>query len=410
MLFTDCGSPFTCRTALSGTIGTPRDRKDTAVLMPTVEGTGAAAGIPIPLRLPVPSGPVPSGAVPSGAVPSGATCGAPASSGSVPTGPWRGLARNGLAFAVVAVITVLLVRHRTMLDAGSDSIARADLAWLTVAGSGTLLLWAASTVSQLGSIPARVPVPRLFAVQIAATFANHVLPAGSGGMAVNVRFLCRQGLSRGTAITAVGLNILAGAITHTALLITAILLAPETLTATVARGPRSPLARAAGYLHGPWRGAAALLLLGAVLGVSAWLGRRRGRFTRDRWVRAYGLLRAQCAVLRSPTRAAQLWLGSLAVPMLHCLILYAVLRSLGGTVPLIPLSLAYLLASAISAVLPSPGGFGALDITLVAGLVALGAPAAGAVATVLAYRLLTVWLPLVPGACTLTVLAHRRVI
>jgi len=66
--------------------------------------------------------------------------------------------------------------------------------------------------------------------------------------------------------------------------------------------------------------------------------------------------------------------------------------------------------SSVSALVPSPGGFGALDVALVAGLVAVGTPSATALATVLAYRLLTVWLPLVPGACVLAVLLRRRVI
>ena len=55
-------------------------------------------------------------------------------------------------------------------------------------------------------------------MQVAATFANHVLPGGSGGLAVNVRFLRRYGLSRADAVGAVALNMLAGMVTHTALL------------------------------------------------------------------------------------------------------------------------------------------------------------------------------------------------
>lgn len=308
------------------------------------------------------------------------------------------LVRNGLALAVTATMVVLLIHERAMLDAGSDSVAGADLAWLALAATGTLGLWTAGTISQLGSVPIRLPFRRLFAVQVAAGFANHVLPAGSGGMAVNVRFLHRNGLSRASAVGAVALNLLAGTVTHTALLLLAVLLAPASLTAAYERG-------------GPaWPSGALPLLVAAgipLLALLAWATRRR-------WSRGLRHVREQLGVLgtvlRTPARAAQLWLGSLAVPILHCLTLYAVLRSLGGTVPLIPLALAYLVASAVAALLPSPGGFGALDVTLVGGLVAVGAPATVALATVLAYRLLTVWVPLLPGACMLAVLLRRRVI
>ncbi|HEY6745259.1 MAG TPA: lysylphosphatidylglycerol synthase transmembrane domain-containing protein [Mycobacteriales bacterium] len=306
--------------------------------------------------------------------------------------------RNGLAVAVTVTMVVLLIHERAMLDAGSDSVARADLPWLALAATGTLALWTAGTVSQLGSVPVRLPVRRLFAVQVAAGFANHVLPAGCGGMAVNVRFLHRHGLSRAAAVGSVALNLLAGTVTHTALLVVAVLLAPASLTAAYAPdGPGGP--------PGSWP---LLVAVGLPLaGLLAWATRRW-------WVRGLRHVREQLAVLgavlRTPARAAQLWLGSLAVPILHCLTLYAVLRSLGGTVPLVPLALAYLVASAVAALLPSPGGFGALDVTLVAGLVAVGAPATVALATVLAYRLLTVWVPLLPGACMLAVLLRRRVI
>jgi uncharacterized membrane protein YbhN (UPF0104 family) len=51
-----------------------------------------------------------------------------------------------------------------------------------------------------------------------------------------------------------------------------------------------------------------------------------------------------------------------------------------------------------------------LDVALVAALVAVGEPATVALAGVLAYRLVTVWIPLLPGACALTVLIRRKVI
>ncbi|MEN3359627.1 MAG: hypothetical protein V7637_3609 [Mycobacteriales bacterium] len=326
--------------------------------------------------------------------------------GPRPPPVWGSVTRNGLAVAMAAAVAVLLVRHRAMLDAGSDSIAGADLAWLALASVGTLLLWTAGTVSQLGSIPARVPVLRLFAVQVAATFANHVLPAGCGGMAVNLRFLHRHGLSRGAAVGAVALNLLAGVVTHAALLVAAVLLAPGSLAAAVSPGGSTP------HPHLPWLPIAAAG--GFLAALAVWGARRASSSARGWWAgtveQVAQHLAVLAAVLRSPVRAAQLWLGSLAVPVLHCLTLYAVLRSLGGTVALVPLSMAYLVASAVAAALPSPGGFGALDVALVAGLAAVGATAAVALATVLTYRLLTVWFPLLPGACVLAVLVRRKVI
>ena len=90
--------------------------------------------------------------------------------------------------------------------------------------------------------------------------------------------------------------------------------------------------------------------------------------------------------------------------------LLAVLRSLDLPQPVTAVTLAYLGASAIAAFIPSPGGFGGLDVALVAALASLGTPTTHAIAAVIGYRLLTVWIPLLPGAATLAVMLHRRLI
>jgi uncharacterized membrane protein YbhN (UPF0104 family) len=116
------------------------------------------------------------------------------------------------------------------------------------------------------------------------------------------------------------------------------------------------------------------------------------------------------AVLRHPGRAAALWLGSLALPLFHALILFSVLRGLRASTALGTVLVIYLGVSALTAVVPSPGAIGGLDAALVAALVAAGASSAAAVGAVLGYRMLTVWLPLPPAACTFAVLLRRRII
>ena len=71
--------------------------------------------------------------------------------------------------------------------------------------------------------------------------------------------------------------------------------------------------------------------------------------------------------------------------------------------PLASTAAAYLVAAAVAAASPTPGGLVAMEAALVVGLTAAGAPAGPAVAGVLAFRLLTFWLPILPGW-----LAYRR--
>jgi hypothetical protein len=60
--------------------------------------------------------------------------------------------------------------------------------------------------------------------------------------------------------------------------------------------------------------------------------------------------------------------------------------------------------------IPTPGGLGSVEAALIVALVAVGGPVSVATAVVLAYRIITVWVPLVPGALTLGALVRLKVI
>jgi uncharacterized protein (TIRG00374 family) len=115
-------------------------------------------------------------------------------------------------------------------------------------------------------------------------------------------------------------------------------------------------------------------------------------------------------VLVDRRRAAALWLGAIATPLFHVLALYAVTRAIGVHITPAVVGAVYLTVSTLSALVPAPGALGAFDVLLVGGLTAVGMPATAAVASTLAYRLVTVWLPLVPAGCLLAVLVRRNVI
>lgn len=315
---------------------------------------------------------------------------------------------TGVAVAVIA----LGVAHRAAVDAGGDSLAGADGEWLALAALATVGMWLAGTVSLFGAIPVRPPLRRVFAVQIAASFANHLLPAGSGGAVVNVRFLRRYGLSRGVAVGAIGLNSLVTGVTHLALLAGALVIAPSTLEEVGRRGPRHgrvPLP------HGGW-GIALLIAFGALVVLLATLRRPRAAMARGA-ARVAARLREVMremeqlrAVLRHPGRAVALWLGSLSMPLCHAVILVSVLRSLGVPATLGTIMVIYLGVSALAAIVPSPGAIGGLDVALAAALAAVGVSSAVAIGAMLGYRLITVWLPLLPAAFVFAVLLRRRII
>ncbi len=88
----------------------------------------------------------------------------------------------------------------------------------------------------------------------------------------------------------------------------------------------------------------------------------------------------------------------------YVLALEAALLAFGVHLGLGPVAAVYLGASAIGAVAPIPGGVGPFEAAVVTGLTVYGVAAGPAVAAVIAYRLITYWLPVGPGAVALHLL------
>ena len=78
-------------------------------------------------------------------------------------------------------------------------------------------------------------------------------------------------------------------------------------------------------------------------------------------------------------------------------VLWATFRSFGLSPPLTVVLMGYLIGQ-LGGLLPIPGGIGGIDGGLIGTLIVYGAPAAGTVAAVFAYRLILFWLPLIVGA------------
>ncbi|MGW2485907.1 lysylphosphatidylglycerol synthase domain-containing protein [Streptomyces sp. NPDC001606] len=310
--------------------------------------------------------------------------------GSTPPGARTGRRRAcwhaGVCLAGLLGALYLTHRHWSVLASGAGRLAGADTGWLLVGATAALGTWAAAALAQQGAVLRRLPGPRLLAAQFAASAANHLLPAGLGAGAVNLRFLMRCGLPAGRSAGALAVKATAGAVVRLALIA---LLAPA--CPGLLRLPPVPPAVLAGAL-----GAVPVLAVLAVTPV--------GSRCRRALAAVLGDLRA---LHLHPARAAALWGGSLAFALLHALVLIAVTRAVALPLPPLAVALLYLAASSAAALLPTPGGLGSLDAALAFALTASGTPAAAAASAVLGYRLLTVWLPLLPGLLVLGVLVRR---
>jgi uncharacterized membrane protein YbhN (UPF0104 family) len=296
----------------------------------------------------------------------------------------------GLSLLVLLCAVFLAHRHWPVIEAGAGRLTHADRGWLLVATAATLATWACSALAQQGAVAEPLPAGRLVAVQFAASSANHVLPSGLGAGAVNLRFLTRCGLPVARSATALAVKACAGTVVRGCLIGGLALACPGAL--------RLPRLTANAWTVTAWTTAVVVAAVAAVL-----LARPLRRALRS-------VLMDVRAVHELPARAAALWGGSLAFAALHATVVIAVAQAIDLPLPPSRVALAYLVASSAAVLLPTPGGLGSLDAALALALTLAGAPGGAAASTVLGYRLLTVWLPLLPGLVALGALIRRRVL
>jgi uncharacterized membrane protein YbhN (UPF0104 family) len=305
-------------------------------------------------------------------------------------------ARRVLCLLPLLLVTVVAVQHRSVLAEGFGQLRTAEWPWLLAAAGATCLTWVAAAFTRQGAVVERLPARRLLATQFAAGAANHLLPTGLGASAVNLRFMTVCGVPLARSSAALALYLLAETVARLSLLTGLLIAFPDALRL----GTLLP----AGTL-GPLLLAAAAVLCAAVAVLV--LVRRLRTAVRSFLRTALGEARS---VHTRPARALALWGGSLAFPALQAAGLAAVGQALGLSVPPAHMALAYLAATVAVALVPTPGGLGSVEAALIIALVAVGGPVAVATAVVLAYRIITVWLPLLPGALTLGALVRLRVI
>ncbi|MFJ9867994.1 YbhN family protein [Streptomyces sp. NPDC101165] len=304
--------------------------------------------------------------------------------------------RQILCLLPLLLVAVVAVRHRSVLAEGFGQLRTASWPWLLAAAGATCLTWVAAAVTRQGAVVQQLPRWRLLATQFAAGSANHLLPTGLGAGAVNLRFMSVCGVPLARSSAALALYLLAESVGRLSLLAALLLAFPDALRlgTLLPDGAVGPVLAVAG---------AALAVAVAALALV-----RRLRTPVLRFVRT--ALGEASSVHTRPARALALWGGSLAFPALQAAGLVAVGQALGLPVPPAHMALAYLAATVAVALVPTPGGLGSVEAALIVALVAAGGPVAVATAVVLAYRIITVWVPLLPGALTLGALVRLKVI
>lgn len=299
-----------------------------------------------------------------------------------------------IVFVLVALLALyVVVPQFDQFDSAFSAARTADFEYIVLAGLAIVgaVAAAASTYVWLALRPIKYRDSLL--VQTAGMFVNRLLPAGIGGMGLTADFLYRHNHSAAKAGAVVALNNLITFIGHMLLLVIAVVLFD------VAAKPQLTFPQVTnGLLLG---------IVGILLGFTGVIitkfRARMASFVIDfvRSLRLYGGRKRQVCLA---------FASALLNTIGHATALYLCMRAFGMELSPIVALLALTGGVAAASVTPTPGGLLGSEAGITAVLVSYKVEPGYALAIALSYRLVSYWLPLIPGAIAVWYAGKKKII
>jgi uncharacterized membrane protein YbhN (UPF0104 family) len=293
--------------------------------------------------------------------------------------------RDVLFTGLVALAAYLLITK--LADIGFATIYHqlrsANPAWVAVGVVLANLTYIPMAVALRGAVLTPLPLGPCIALESADKFLNLTVPGSAGTLALNTRFMQRQGAATGEAVAASPIAGLSHTIVQILLVICLLPFVRIHLDTSGISGA-VPSARFVGVIFA--------VLISAVVAVLAIPSLRNRVVPQIRLA-----FRSLWAVASSGHKVAQLFGGALGTEVLFALALDASCRAYGVDLHLSQLLVINVISSTLAALVPVPGGIGAAEAALAAGLVAMGVPETTAFAIALTHRLCTYYTPPIWG-------------
>lgn len=271
-------------------------------------------------------------------------------------------------------------------------VTTADWRWVSAALGFSIVTYIGAAWSLSGFVPERIPLHRTVLAQLAGDFATLVSPPTLGAVAINVRFLQRAGIHPALAGASVGVSQVMAFIMHMLLL----------LGFGLAAGTQ------ADFTFQPPKVVVIAVVVIAVIVVGLFAIPQVRRLTNER---VGPLLREVgprlITVAQRPLKLLEGLGGILVLNVAYIAVLYASVEAFGGSMSIAMIAVVYLAGATIGQAAPTPGGLGAVEAALTAGLTAAGLDGGIALSAVLLYRVVTFWIPTIPGYWAFSWLTKR---
>lgn len=276
------------------------------------------------------------------------------------------------AICAAVVVFVVQLRHA---DLGA-LVANIRPGWVLVAALATGMSLLAAAHSLTAFAPVRLRAADNLRAQLAICALRIVAPSAVSTPAIWTRYLSRSGLSTAQSLAVVGTAQAAQ------LLMTITGVGALALIGSGGMAPPSPLPLAVG---------AALLVVIVIV------ARRMGRVRHAQRTAAEALAEVARHLRDNPFAVLCGLVAAAGLSVAHITAFAACVAAVGGHASILALTGIYLGAASAGSLIPTPGGVGAVEAAMIAGLATTGMAPATAAAAALLTRLLTVWLLVPPG-------------
>lgn len=271
-------------------------------------------------------------------------------------------------------------------------ITTADWRWAIGAVLFSVITYLAAAWSLSGFVPERLSLHRTVLAQLSGAFATLVSPPTLGSVAINMRFLQKAGVHPALAAASVAVSQVMAFVMHMLLL----------LAFGLAAGTQ------ADFTFQPPRIVVIAVVVIAVIIVGLFAIPQVRRLTHER---IGPLLREVgprlITVAQRPLKLLEGIGGILVLNFAFIAVLYASIEAFGGDLSIAVVAVVYLAGATIGQAAPTPGGLGAVEAALTAGLTAAGLDGGVALSAVLLYRVVTFWIPTIPGYWAFSWLTKR---
>ena len=203
-----------------------------------------------------------------------------------------------------------------------------------------------------------------------------------GAVAINVRYLSKQGLPSAVGGASIAVAQALSFVSHVILLFIAAIVAGTSSDLTF-RPPRTAIITVLIV-------ALTMTALLTIPKIRSWAGQKVQPIFSQ-------VVPRLSSLANQPAKLASGVFGVFLLNISYCLCLVAAVRAFTPSVSIAAIALVYLTASVIGQAAPTPGGLGAVEAAMAAGLTAAGIDPGVAISATLTFRLLTFWLPTLPG-------------